>query len=259
MFLPSFMGFDNPAQFDSDYQAILNYATSLGYALPSVSQRVKQNTLLVSLKSSGIWNKLDSFCMFATDGSSDFALIDWKRLSLYTAVNSPTFTINSGFLGNGTSSYIDTNFNISTGTNYTLNNASRNWWLKDSGSGTGNQLEGILASNYNGTSFFNNAGQRINSSGSASISVDMNVYGWRGWYRSTSTNIAYSKYTFFLDYADTNTQTSSSLVSANQTIMRNFSGFGGRRIWQFYSLGGNFLSAENTIYYTAINKYINSI
>jgi len=244
---------------DPDYIAVLNYATSLGYTLPSVPQQQRQSTLLSELKSGGIWNKLDSFCMFATNGSSNFALIDWKRLSLYTAVNSPTFTTNQGFLGNGTSSYIDTNFNISTGTNYTLNNASRNWWIYDSGSGSGNQLEGILSSNYNGTSFFNNAGQRINSTNSALISVDMNVYGWRGWYRSTSTNIAYSKYVSFLEYIDTNTQTSTSLVSSNQTIMRNFAGFGGRRRFAFYSLGGNFISAENTIYYTAINKYLTSI
>jgi hypothetical protein len=40
----------------------------------------------------GIWSKLDTFSVFATDGDSDFALIDWKRLSDYTAVNSPTFT-----------------------------------------------------------------------------------------------------------------------------------------------------------------------
>jgi hypothetical protein len=240
--------------FDSDYQAVLNYATSLGYALPSLSQQGNQNTLLRELKSYGIWNKLDSFCVFANDGGSNFALIDWKRLSLYTAVNSPTFTINSGFLGNGTSSYIDTNFNISTGTNYTLNNASRNWWAFDSGSGTGGALDGLSPSNYTRTSFFDNAMQLMNSTLLSSTNVIMNLYGWRGFYRSGLNDIANSWFDGTMSYV-AHVQTSTALVSSNMLIFRNSAGFGGRRRFAFYSLGGNFTSAENLLYYTAFNKY----
>jgi hypothetical protein len=100
--------------FDVDYQAILNYAIIQGYTLPSASQQLLQNQLVLDLKAGGIWSKLDTFAIFATDGSSDFALIDWKRLSLYTAFNSPTFTANEGFEGNGTSSYIDLNYETIT-------------------------------------------------------------------------------------------------------------------------------------------------
>lgn len=111
--------------FDADYQAVLNYATTQGYTLPSAGQQTLQNQLLVDLKNAGIWNKLDSFRVYATNGSSSYALIDWKRLVLCTAVNSPTFTTNVGYKGDGTSSYIDSNFTPSTnGVNYTLNSAS---------------------------------------------------------------------------------------------------------------------------------------
>lgn len=99
---------------DADYQAVLDYATTQGYTLPSASQQTLQNQLVVDLKAAGIWSKLDTFAVFATDGNSDFALIDWIRLSQYTAVNSPTFTADQGFSGNGTSAYIDTNFNLTT-------------------------------------------------------------------------------------------------------------------------------------------------
>lgn len=45
--------------------------------------------------------------------------------TMITAVNSPTFTANIGFTGNGSTSYLNTNFNPAThGVNYTLNNAS---------------------------------------------------------------------------------------------------------------------------------------
>jgi len=99
---------------DPDYQAILDYATTQGYTLPSAGQQALQNQLVVDLKAAGIWSKLDTFAVFATDGDSDFALIDWIRLSQYTAVNSPTFTTNQGFTGNGTSSYIGLNYITNT-------------------------------------------------------------------------------------------------------------------------------------------------
>lgn len=112
------------AGYDSSYQAILDYAISLGYTLPSDAQKLKQNQLVLDLKTSGAWDKLDTFANFATNGSSQFALIDWKRLSLMTAINSPAFTVNQGFEGNGTSSYINTNFVPSTALKYSLNNCS---------------------------------------------------------------------------------------------------------------------------------------
>jgi hypothetical protein len=118
--------------FDADYQAILDYATTQGYTLPSAGQQSKQNLLLVSLKNAGIWSKLDTFGVFATDAedspgseTSNFALIDWIRLSQYTAVNSPTFNVNEGFQGNGTSSYIDLNYTTTTDwVNASQNNTS---------------------------------------------------------------------------------------------------------------------------------------
>jgi hypothetical protein len=102
------------SSFDADYQAVLDYATTQGYTLPSLSQQSLQNQLVLDLKDGGIWSKLDTFSLFATDGDADFALIDWKRLIDYTAVNSPTFTTNEGFQGDGTSSYIDLNYETNT-------------------------------------------------------------------------------------------------------------------------------------------------
>lgn len=129
--------------FDADYNAVLNYATGLGYTLPSASQQIAQNNLLVSLKSAGIWAKLDTFGNFTTDGSSSFALIDWKRLILYTAVNSPTFTANQGFLGDGTSSYINANYQISTqAVNYLTGSSSIGAYVQQISTNTGNQLAG---------------------------------------------------------------------------------------------------------------------
>lgn len=113
--------------FDSDYQAILNRATALGYTLPSAAQQVKQNTFLVALKTAGVWNLLDILYVYATDGNSDFATLNWKAPTLFQCakVNSPTFTTNQGFTGNGSTSYVNSNWSaFGNGVNYTQNNAS---------------------------------------------------------------------------------------------------------------------------------------
>jgi len=97
---------------DPDYKQVLEYAISQGYTLPSFEQQLLQEQLIVDLKDAGVWSKLDTFSVFATDGDINFALIDWVRLTDYTAINSPTFTTNKGFNSDGTSSYIETNYNL---------------------------------------------------------------------------------------------------------------------------------------------------
>ena len=122
--LPYFKG---GAAFSAQYQAVLAEATAQGYTLPSASQQVKQNILLNTLISSGVWAKLDLILVLANDGSKEFACINWKNPSgaKATLISSPTFTSNQGFNTNGTSSYIETNFNAATqGVNFTNNSAS---------------------------------------------------------------------------------------------------------------------------------------
>jgi hypothetical protein len=240
----------------TEYQAILDYATSLGYTLPSTNQRIKQNKLLIDLKKNGIWEKLDTFAMFATDGDSNFALIDWKRLVTYTAVNSPIFTTNQGFKGDNVSAYIDTNFNIQSGTNYTLNNASKCYWvLQVSGLTGGQTLEGTNTFGYNRTQFANNTGGRINSNNISNITIFNGLVGFTSWNRTSSVNI-----THFKNLNETpTTQTSTALINSNQYLFRDGTGYGGNRNpLQFYSMGASLIS-ENTLYYNTINTYLTSL
>lgn len=237
--------------FDADYQSVLTYATSLGYTLPSAGQQVKQNQLMLGLKSSGAWSKLDTFAMFATDGSSDFALIDWKRLTTYTAVNSPMFTSNGGFTGNGTSSYIDTNFNPATqGANYTLNNAGRYYLIDNIGNIT---CEGNSVAR-NSTINSNTAAQRINQDSTLqSASINYTVSAFRGINRTSNSNC-----TFFSNLTQTNTVSASvSVVSANQYVLRSATNYGSSR-FRFYAMGASLVS-ENTAFYNAINTYMTSL
>jgi hypothetical protein len=113
--------------FDADYQAVLDRASTLGYTAPSAAQQTLQNTLVEDLKTAGVWSKLDAFYLFATDGDSDYATLNFVAPSSFqaTKTNSPTFTADEGFTGDGVSAYLDTNLNASTDTtNYTQDDAS---------------------------------------------------------------------------------------------------------------------------------------
>jgi hypothetical protein len=93
-----------PSAFDADYQAILTYATSQGYTLPSSGQQTIQNQLVLDLKTAGAWNGLEFFYVFATDGDRNYAKINWANPGTYNAteVSTPTFTSDVGFTGTGT-------------------------------------------------------------------------------------------------------------------------------------------------------------
>ena len=110
---------------DADYQAVLTKASDLGYSAPSALQQTLQNTLVTDLKTAGVWDKLDALYVFATDGDSDYATLNWKSPSNNEAdkVNSPTFTENRGFTG-ASLKYIDTNFQQDQGVKHKQNNAS---------------------------------------------------------------------------------------------------------------------------------------
>jgi hypothetical protein len=244
--------------FDADYQGILTYATTQGYTLPSAGQQILQNQLVLDLKTGGIWTKLDTFAVFATDGNSDFALIDWKRLSQFTAVNSPTFTTNVGFSGNSTSAYVNTNFNPSTsGVNYTLNNASRIMYgdfPSDSGypESAAGGLDNLTRSSNNNTR------QRINQGSSNVLAGPANWTGnniFKSLNRTSLTNIE-----MFGNLTQTSTTaTSTSISNNNQWLLAGNSAFStSANIFKIYGMGASLVS-ENTDLYNALNTYITSL
>ena len=246
------IGSDNSA-FEPEYRAVITYAKSRNYTLPSSSQQTLQNNLLASLKSAGVWSKLDTFVLFATNGNSDFALIDWKRLLQYTAVNSPTFTTNQGFQGNGSTSYINTNFNPAIDNiNYLLDNACRYMWNFTINAGSryfdGNE-------NANSNSMYSNSSNihRINTTNSLSAVVALNTTGLIGINRTSSTNVE-----LFDDTTQfSRTATSTGITDDPQWISRSATNYGTQRT-SMYLMGASLVS-ENTNLYNAINTYMTSI
>src|SRR5690606_7934702 len=65
------------AAFDEDYQAILDAATAFGYTLPTSAQQIKENTCMEALNAAGLLAKAIVGKMFKTDGSEEYATLDW--------------------------------------------------------------------------------------------------------------------------------------------------------------------------------------
>jgi hypothetical protein len=238
---------------DPDYQAVLDYATTQGYTLPSALQQLLQNQLVVDLKDGGIWSKLDTFGVFATDGDSDFALIDWKRLSQYTAVNSPTFTTNQGFTGDGISAYIDTNFNFTlNGINYTVNDASRYFYLLNAVGA--NPLDGLDGNIRNRMILGSSTIQRINS-GTNSLNSAFTftlTSEFKSIHRTSFANIE-----LFNAKTKESRIANSAAGGANQHILRSSILFSAHTV-SCYAMGASLVS-ENDDFVDAFDSYLTLI
>jgi hypothetical protein len=244
--------------FDADYQAVLDRATTLGYDLPTLAQQNLQNQLLIDLKAVGVWDKLDVFYNFAFSpsvGGVDFATLNWKAptLNQCTLFNSITFISNEGFQGNGIDTYIDTNFQLASGVNYTLNNASRYIWMSIA-SGTG-VFDGNSVASTNTIRRQSSSAQRINQ-GATGVSpiFDYNsTSGLKSIHRTSVTNITL----FNGNASETRIVTSAVVTSANHLILRSQAIYGAHTIGMFSA--GASLVTENTDFLNAYTTYINSI
>jgi hypothetical protein len=108
-----------------EYDEVIEYAESQGYTLPSITQQVAQAQLIEALQQADIWDDLQTFYVFANNGSAEFGNINWKNPGSFNALIrldevysvAPTWVSNQGYDADlSNASYI--------GTNKTYNNSS---------------------------------------------------------------------------------------------------------------------------------------
>ena len=258
-------------QFDADYVAILNYATTQGYTLPSAAQQIKQNKLLVDLKAAGIWSKLGTFVMMANNSTDyRFALIDWKRLVDYSPISSidSTYVQNRGFYGDGISMGIDTNFNLSTNTSvYSQNDAHKMIWKYEDSVNyplNANTMDGVVSRNgYNSSKMTNSNQHRLNNNTNyTGAQTNGNKYGFYSLSRnSSSTFDSYTRNSADISMVVVNaTAASISLANDDASIFLGQLSFGvGQFMATAYSLGLYLTATEIDDYYSALNTYISTL
>ena len=168
--------FEPAAPYSPEYQALLDRATFLGYTLPSSGQQVLQNDLVVALKDAGIWALLDVFYLPATDGNHQFACLNWVDPANFEMLENgiPTFTGNSGFQGDDSSMWLNSQYSCyNDKINFSLNSASFGIYLTPTASSagdngaTGGEVSLIRTSSGGSTSlismYLNNGSESYNS------------------------------------------------------------------------------------------------
>lgn len=93
---------------------------------------ILDTNLITPLVNSGDWDKLDKLHLYAGVGSAIAARTNMISSSYYiNPVSSPTWTNSGGYKGNGSSSYLDLNYNPSAGgTKLVLNSATIGYGAK---------------------------------------------------------------------------------------------------------------------------------
>jgi len=247
--------------FDADFNAVKAQATSLGYTLPNTAGQRHLNAMLLELKAGGFWTIFDVFYMFANNGSTGFSQLNWKAPASFqcTLINAPTWTSNKGYNLNGTSQYLDTNFNPSVnGVEYTLNNAGRYAYVNRTTITNNHRIDGnSIALNDNCMIITqSNTIHTINSGTNQPAATITNQSGFQGIVRTSST--AASRY---FDLTASINVNSTSLPNATQWIGRSGTSptaYGTFQI-QFYAMGSAIGSGDIASFKAILDKYLNSM
>lgn len=177
--------------FTTEYKAVLDRGTTLGYTLPSDYGQKIQNDLLRGLKADSIWGELDVFYnLLSVGGSKEFATLNWVSPSTHqiTMINTPTWTGTTGFTGNGTNSYLNMNYiPSSAGVKFTLNNAGFGGYVV---SGSGSLISHLIPSTAARNAILvpsgtGNATLNLNGNTAKTGAANSGIGWWHG-YRSAS-------------------------------------------------------------------------
>ncbi|MCK1501485.1 hypothetical protein [Bradyrhizobium sp. 188] len=180
--------------YDSDALAIFAAFTTP----PVAARKTLINACVVSLKTAGVWSTLDALWVMAA-ADSQAARINWKNPATFTLspVNSPTFTADRGYQGDGATSYLNTGFTPSTaGGSFSLNSAHLGVWSRtdlnsaaaDMGAGAAGATSSMFVRNSG-----NLAGRSNDNSGSATMFATADSLGHFVLGRTDGTNRRGSK------------------------------------------------------------------
>lgn len=250
---------------DPDYQAILDYATTQGWSLPSVGQQTLQNTLVTSLKTAGIWSELDYLYVMATDGDSNYARINWSNpgnFQLADVGGTPVFDSNEGF-DRACGDYMSGGYIPAThAVNATLNSTSV--FLYDWNSLTeqcsGNAYMGTIGNNQRDRW---NAVNTTNTQGINQCTINASAYtmggeGFKSFHRS-GTNLSL----YINGVASYSNQAGSGVgsLNTNQLVLGRDGGGGGNQSQMTLGIWGrgSALVSEAADMNTAFTTYITSL
>jgi len=249
--------------FDADFQVVRSFAIGAGYTMPSTTQLRLFNQLVIDFKTLNYWQTMDRiYGGIANDGSEDFGRLNWKNPGTSTRLNpanSPTWTANVGYTGNGVTAHVSTQFNPATdGVNYTLNDAGRYFYTIARTNTTATQtLDGnAIATNDNSMRISSSATQHSINNGVTALPSAVNA-GSNGFHAITRTNS--TTINRAIDFIETRTQASTSLPNSAQLILRSGTTYQAGVPVAFYALGASVSNANIPALRSLITKAFSNL
>lgn len=240
---------------NSNYLAYIAKLGAETITAPSTLQQYLGNRLVVELDALG--SVYDSLMISAQDGSKEASSVSPYRTSQLLTLNGTlTFTADSGLLGDGSTGYIDTNFNPSQdGGNYTQDSACIFGYISTANVGN-NTVAGYDGSNTE--LIITNAGssvQRMNTTSNWGSVVDFSGTGFFMICRTASgEQKAYNGTTEY-----TSSVSSTPLPDANIEILRRSEAIYGDCEIGLFGIGSGALWDNREALRDAVLKYFNDL
>lgn len=232
---------------------------------PSNARATVINTLIASLKSAGVWSKLGLLYLLAADNEQS-ARLNWKAPGIsgtLTANNSPTFTTDRGFTGDGIAANLSTGVAISAIPNMSQNSAHiAAWGLLDI-AGSSNWIlgpAGTITSNFAQITPKGSGGGFIQSRLMGSVSVTGSATA-AGNLFVASNRVVSTELRLYRSGALADVISNTSEASANSSsfsMLRSSGAYSSQQI-AFASAGAGLSDAEMTALYTAVNTYLQAV
>lgn len=218
------------------------------------------NNTIFSLKGAGVWAKLDWLHVFAAH-DAQAGRVNWKNpAQVATVVSTPTFTVDRGYQGNGTSAAIDTSQVINALTNYKQDDAHAGLWVGNDATDVAPSL-GLVAANYMSI-VHRNAGfvaTRMNNSTQTSTALPAPTSVSRG--HTVTTRSVAASYDVYKNAAllANVVQTSGALAANAVTYLRTNVSFNSANIVAAGHGGSSLTAAEISSLYAALAGYMAAV
>ena len=225
----------------------------------STTRAAAYDTLIKSLKSAGVWSKLDTLYLLAGADTWE-ARRNLKQniynLKLGAAATVPAFTADRGFTGDATSAYLQSSFDATaSGVNWTQDSASIFVWDLTSRVGVASSTLGQANSRIQPLNASGNVAIRVNDIGSGAFANPGNSTGFYLANRTGSTATRVKRNDTLLG---TSATASIALSSSNFRILSNTSQFTGDQI-AVAGWGSSLSTGEETALYNALSTYLSGV
>jgi hypothetical protein len=159
---------------------------------PTTARKILINNTIGALLSAGIWSQLDVLYVLAA-ADNQAARLNWINPSTFMAlpVNAPTFAVDRGYTGDGSSSRLRTQYTPSVnGVNFTQNSASIWVWSRTQAQGAPRDVGSVTGTTMQSSVSIRNTSDNMSifiNDGTAGTPANSNSVGFFGSQRVSST------------------------------------------------------------------------